>query len=304
MKSPSFQTRFAALLVSIALLSGEWRNPKRATKGMFSGPSSIIPQSGFGQVGSSNLPGLSSSSSTVLSGAGVRQGGAPVQGGVAYSTQRSTSAAALAPPVSGMYLVDVAPEGGGAAGAGGLALNYAPPSIAIFPVHASGVDATGAIGPQRVVHHPVNWALGGTNIASGNIVFKGGLGGVTYTYSTSPGAGNPDISAYRAIFVTGNESGTGGTSKTVTFDAQPASAKAATVLCAIASGTATGVPAGNVQFPAFGAFQQSVPAQGPTSDIAVIGLTQMPPSNSITTTHTATTLGAATTVQICEFVWY
>lgn len=222
--------------------------------------------------------------------------------GIVLHTQRFTSATALAPPVSNMSWIDCAVEGG--ATAGGLAFTGLPPSVSIFAAPASGTDATGAIGAERCIHYPLNYIMGGTNFASSLMVFKGGLGAVTVTYSNVPVTGNPDISAYRAVFVTGAESGTGGTSRTATFDAAPSLIRAVIVMINVASGTATGIPAGNVQYPADGGFQQQVPAQGPTSDLQAVGVQPFPAANSVVTTHTATTLGGATTVTLAALHLY
>lgn len=295
MKGPSFQARFRARLALMALIGFS----------MFSGG----PPGGFGgtsptyqgSFAAANLPGLQSNTGAQTpykqtSGVGI------AMSGTLFQSQRYTTATALTPAVSGMYLADVAVEGG--ATPGGWALTYNVPSVAIFASPTSATDATGAIGAERAIHYSTNWAIGGTNIASGNTVFKGGLGAVTVTFSTTPGPG-PDISAYRAVYVSGTESGTGGTSRTITFDAQPGVVRAVIVMINNATtGTATGIPAGNVQYPANGQYQQQVPAQGPTNELQLVGVQQFGSSNTVSTTHTATTLGGATTVTIAAVHFY
>jgi hypothetical protein len=63
-----------------------------------------------------------------------------------YEVVRNTSAAAATPTQQNEYLVGVVLEGGGVGGAGAWEFLYDGVHQAIFPVGASGLDATGAIG--------------------------------------------------------------------------------------------------------------------------------------------------------------
>jgi len=304
MKSPSFGARFSAVLAMLVLIEG--RGFKANRGGMFNGPPGSAVGQNFGPAnpgsfGYTGMPGLTTNSSSQTPF--KQTTGVPISPtGALYQSQRYTSATALTPAVSGMFLINVAVEGG--ATPGGYAITYNVPSVAIWTSPTSATDATGAIGAVRCINYPTNWALGGTNIGSGNTSFKGGLGAVTVTFSTMPGNG-ADISAYRAVYVTGTESGTSGTSRTITFDAQPGIVRAVIVMINNATtGTATGIPAGNVTYPSNGQYQQQIAGQGPTSELQLVGVQPFGASNTVTTTHTATTLGGSTTFTIAAVHFY
>lgn len=222
--------------------------------------------------------------------------------GAQYHTQRLTASAALAPPTPGMYLIDVAGFG---VGPGTFQITYQSPENAHFAFCASTSSGSGLIGNGPLaLHWPVSWYLGGTNIASSLIVFNGGLTEVVLTYSTQPGSATP-IEAYRAIFVTATESGTGGTAKTYTYDAQPGYPRYIIPMVSVATGTATGVPSATISFPTLGSYADIVECQG-TQEILYLETCSAgyQPANSISLTHTAKTLGGATTVNVAGVLYY
>lgn len=314
MKLPSFQTRFAALLVHVALLSGQWRSASRRNRGMMTGPpgypgTGFIPGgSGGGTVSSqvsAPLPGIASSTQGLPAVPNpVIQQGSGTSIPFYLQSQRYTSATALTPTAPGMFLVDVAAEGGN--NPGSYSITYAPNGgVAHFLAPSSGTDATGLIGAARVIHYPVSWALNSTNIGSGNTAFNATSAtnmAVTVTFSTMS-FGGPDISVYRACHAKGSETGTSGTSRTFTFDASPAVGRAMVVVFT-GLATATGIPQGNVAMPTIGGYGQQIPAQGPTSTPQIVPIQPMPSSSTLVTTFTATTLGGSTNVNFFALVYY
>lgn len=308
MASKSFNQRFAAVIALLAIFDGTraWTGP-RARKGLMNAPPGYGGSSGgaLGGAAQSATPGLASNTASqppspnpqiqISSGTNI-----PYY----LQSQRLTSAAALTPNVSGMFLVDVATEGGNNPGSFSINLG-GNLGVAHFLAMASGTDATGLIGAERVIHYAVNYQINTTSLASGLVAFNATSAtnmAVTLTYSTVS-FGGPDISSYRACHAKGSETGTSGTSRTFTFDAAPAVGRA---MIAVGQqlATATGIPQGNVAMPSFGAYTQQIPCQGPTSTPQLVPLQPMPAGPTLVTTFTATTLGGSTNYNLFALVFY
>lgn len=230
-------------------------------------------------------------------------------GGQIYEVVRNTSAAAATPTQQLEYLVGVFLEGGGAAGAGAWEFLFDGTHQAIFPCGASGLDATGAIGLQAGLFIPLNYGPIGTNIPAAVQTYGGGLAAVSFVFSNKPNPAGFRISSFTGVFVSGNESGTGGTAKTYTIPGALGKPTAMIALASIASGNATGIPVGVIQFPAIGNYNLfSVPAVlARGHEILAYQQWAVPdfdPASSFSLTHLARSLGGATTVQIAGSLYY
>lgn len=234
-------------------------------------------------------------------------------GGLIYEVVRNASAAAVTPTQQGEYLVGMWLEGGGAGGAGAWTFLYDGVHSAQYAVGASGLDATGAIGPAAVAFYPVNYGPIGQNIPATPQTYSGGLAAVRFLLSNKPNPGAPPISAYTGVFVSGNESGTSGTAKTYSIPGPLGKPTSMLALMSISVGTATGVPSGEIDFPAIGNYAaHTVPAclargQEPValgSGYAYFPVPDYDPAASFSLTHKAINLGAATDIQIAGILRY
>lgn len=235
-------------------------------------------------------------------------------GGLIYeTTARATSATAITPTQQGEYLVGMWLEGGGAGGAGSWQFLYDAVHSAHFPVGAAGLDATGAIGPENAAFYPVNYGPIGQNIPTTGQTYFGGLAATRFLLSNRPNPGAPTMDEFTAVAVTGNESGTGGTSKTYSIPGPLGKPVSILALASIQAGNATGIPVGEIDFPAVGNYgAYNVPAvlargQEPTgagSGYAFFPVPDYDPAASFALTHKCNTLGAATDLQIAGFLRY
>lgn len=228
-------------------------------------------------------------------------------GGQVYEVVRNTSAAAAAPTQQNEYLVGVFLEGGATAGAWQFLFDGT--HQAIFPCGASGLDATGAIGLQAGLFIPLNYGPIGTNIPAAVQTYGGGLAAVSFVFSNRPNPLGYRISSFTGVYVTGNESGTSGTSRTYTIPGALGKPTGIIANSAIASGTATGIPIGVIQFPAIAQYAvYSVPAVlGRGHEITGYQQWAVPdfdPASSFSLTHLCRSLGAATTIQIAGSLYY
>lgn len=243
-----------------------------------------------------------------LSPAGIPFSGATgAAGGVIYESVRNASAAAAAPTQQNEYLVGIVLEGGGANGAGAWLFQYDGTHQAVFPVGASGLDATGAIGPSTEMFYPLNYGPIGTNIPAAVQTYSGGLAAVRFIFSNRPNPAGYRISAFTGVFVTGTESGTGGTSKTYSIPGALGKPTGIVGLASIATGTATGVPIAEIDFPAIGNYGSfAVPASLGRGDdrYKLWAVPDYDPAASFSLTHKAISLGAATTIQIAGSLYY
>jgi hypothetical protein len=229
------------------------------------------------------------------------------KGGLIYESVRNTSAAAADPTQQTEYLVGVILEGGATAGA----WEYLWDGVhtAIFPVGASGLDATGAIGPQACAFYPLNYGPVGTGLTAAAQTYGGGIAAVTFVFSNKTNPTGLSISDFTGVFVTGNESGTGGTSRTYTIPGALGKPTGITALAAIEAGTATGIPVGVIEFPAIGNYAQYVVPAVLARGHEVLAYHQWPvpdydPASSFALTHLARGLGGATDLQIAGALWY
>lgn len=243
-----------------------------------------------------------------FSGAGVPFSSAKgAAGGTIYEVVRNTSAATASPTQQNEYLVGIVTEGGGAGGAGAWEFLYDGTHQAIFPVGASGLDATGAIGPSTEMMYPLNYGPIGTNIPSAVQTFGGGLAAVRFIFSNRPNPAGYRISAFTGVFVTGNESGTSGTSKTYSIPGALGKPTGIVALASIQAGTATGIPLAEIDFPSIGNYAGfSVPASLGRGDdrYKLWAVPDYDPAASFALTHKAVSLGAATDVQIAGSLYY
>jgi hypothetical protein len=224
-----------------------------------------------------------------------------------YEVVRNTSAAAATPTQQNEYLAGVLLEGGATAGAWEFLFDGT--HQAIFPVGASGLDATGAIGPQAAIWIPLNYGPIGTNIPAAVQTYGGGMAAVSFVFSNRPNPLGYRISAFTGVYVTANESGTSGTAKTYTIPGALGKPTGIIAHAAISVGTATGIPIGVIQFPTVGNYAAySVPALL-ARGCEIPGYHQWPipdydPASSFVLTHLCRSLGAATDLQIAGSLYY
>ena len=228
-------------------------------------------------------------------------------GGTIYEVVRNTSAATAAPTQQNEFLVGIVLEGGATVGA--WEFTFDGVHTAIFPSGASGLDATGAIGPEADVFYPLNYGPIGTNIPAGQQTYGGGLAAVKFIFSNRPNPLGYRISQFTGVFVTGNESGTGGTAKTYTIPGALGKPTAIVALAAIEAGTATGIPIGEIQFPAIGNYAAwTVPAElqrgREKTGYSLWPIPDYDPAASFSLTHLCRSLGGATDLQIAGTLFY
>lgn len=255
-------------------------------------------------------------------GSGVGLGGKPTQGSPSSGSQAGglnfetiaeiTSATDISATNPNEYLVGLYLRAG-ANNSGWFAVLYDTVNTAILPVPAlAPVEVTGAKGLPLYLFYPFNMKFTGTKaIASGTQTFGGGLAGVTAVFSNQPNPSPGAITNWnqlRAVAVTGNETGTGGTAKTYTMPGgQSIAPIAITAMCANESGSLSAVGYGSINFPAVTPFAAySVPCEGPynlpvaprRSPIPAIG-----PATSYSLTHKAGSLGGTTDLSITGILW-
>jgi hypothetical protein len=228
-------------------------------------------------------------------------------GGTIYEVVRNTSAAAAAPTQQNEFLVGLELESG--ANPGAFEFLFDGVHTANFVVGGSGFDATGAIGPETVAFYPVNYGPIGTNIPAAVQTYGGSLAAVKFIFSNRPNPLGYRMSQFTSVFVTGNESGTGGTSRTYTIPGALGKPTAIVALESIEAGTATGIPIGEIQFPAIGNYAAyTVPAvlgRGHERDgYALWPCPDYDPASSFALTHLCRTLAAATDVAIAGCLFY
>lgn len=229
------------------------------------------------------------------------------QGGRIYEVQEITSATDLTPTQQGEYLTGLWVSGGGAGGAGAFGYTYDGIHQAIFPSPASGLDATGAIGPEFGMFYPMNVGPVGTKLPSGSQAFLGGLARVMAFFSNGQNPSGKTFPDWRGVFVSGNESGTSGTSKTYSIPGPLAKPTGITGLASIQAGTATGIPLARILFPSVGSYAAySVPAELSRYGVhpRIWPVPDYDAASSFALTHKALSLGGATDVQIAGCLWY
>jgi len=311
MRKPAFQARFAALLTMVAMISGEWRNPKRARKGLFSGPPGGGAPTGMGAQGgaqsSSPTPGLVSNTPSIHP---VKTVGTPIPilpGGAFYmysQIETAGSLAAFTPPVSGMWLSFV--HVGGGATAGGIKYVYATPNTAIFSSPASRDGAAISIyGNETWVTYPVSYQVQGTSIPSSTFATVGGYFQAIFTVQTTQPVGYPDISAYRAVAYVVAPTSVTTTSQTITFDAQPGVARALLSWGINSAGTATaGDNSAYWSYSAGGSYTQYIPCFSTQSGVQIIPLQPVPAANTYTISLVTVTFSGTTTFSGYACVFY
>jgi hypothetical protein len=228
-------------------------------------------------------------------------------GGLIYESVRVTSASAITPTQQNEYLVALILEGGDTVGC--WEFLYDGVHTACFPVGSSGLDATGVIGPQAAMVYELDYGPIGTNIPAAPQTFGGGLAAVTAIFSNRRNPAGHRISEFTGVFVTGNESGTSGTSRTYTIPGALGKPTGITALSAIEAGTATGTPIGVIEFPAIGNYASYVVPAELARGFEVLGYRQWPvpdydPASSFALTHLCRSLGGATDLQIAGVLWY
>lgn len=244
----------------------------------------------------------------LLSGVGLPFSQAKgANGGLIYEIVRNASAATAAPTQQNEYLVGITLEGGATPGA--WEFLYDGTHQAIFPVGASGLDATGAIGPIVEAFYPVNYGPIGTNIPAAVQTYGGGLAAVRFLFSNRPNPRGVRLSSFTGVFVTGNESGTSGTSKTYTIPGALGKPTGFVALSSIQAGTASAFPSAEVDFPAIGNYAAySVPAElGRGQELPGYKVWPVPDydsASSFALTHKAISLGGATDVAIAGILFY
>jgi len=228
-------------------------------------------------------------------------------GGQVFEVVRNTSAASASPTQQNEFLVGVLLEGGATPGAWEFLWDGTHQSI--LPVGASGLDATGAIGPQNCEFVPLSYGPIGTSIPAAVQTYGGGLAAVSFVFSNRPNPLGYRISAFTGVFVTGNESGTGGTARTYAIPGALGKPTGIIAHAAIEAGTATGFPIGVIQFPAIGNYAvYSVPAVlGRGNEIPAYAQWPIPdydPASSFSLTHLCRSLGGATDLTIAGSLYY
>lgn len=308
MKHPAFQKRFAAVLTLLALFDfgSAWRGD-RARQGLMAGPPG---GQGMGQVGgaqsSASQPGLVSNTANVHA-LKVQAPLAIVPGGTFYmysQVETLASLAAYTPPVSGMWL-SLVHVGGGAA-PGGMKWVYASPNTAIFGAPASRDGAVVAIyGNETWVTYPVSYQINGTSIPTTTFAQVGLAFQAILTSQTIPPAGSPDISAYRAVYVTAAPTSATTTSETITFDAQPGVARAILAYGINTVGTATaGDNSAYWSYSAGGSYTQYVPCPSTQSGPQIQPLQPVPAANTYTISLVTVTLTGTTTFTGVGIIFY
>ena len=227
-------------------------------------------------------------------------------GGQIYEVVRNTSAAAATPTQQNEYLAGIILEGGATPGA--WEFTFDGTHTACFPVGASGLDATGAIGPITEAFYPLNYGPIGTNIPAASQSFGGGLAAVRFIFSNRSNPLGSRISQFTAVFVVGNESGTSGTAKTYTIPGALGKPVAVVACASIEAGTATGFPSAEIDFPAIGNYAiYSVPAmlaRGLEPNYPLWAVPDYDPAASFSLTHKCISLGGATDVAIGGTLFY
>ena len=314
MKSPSFQVRFRAILAALLVIdsASAWRGP-RGRKGLMSGPPGSLP-TGYGGMQSQGAPGQSSAAQPGIvsntSAIHALKTMAPITtftGGTFYmysQVQTLGSIAAFTPPVSGMWLSFVHVSGGAAPG--GMKWIYASPNTAIFGAPASRDGAAIAIyGNATWVTYPVSYQINGTSIPTGTFAQVGLAFQAILTCQTIPPAGYPDISAYRAVYVTAAPTTATTTAETITFDAQPGVARALLAWGINTAGTATaGDNSAYWSYSAGGSYAQYIPCFSTQSGTQVIPLQPVPAANTYTISLVTVTLTGTTTFTGVGIVFY
>jgi len=228
-------------------------------------------------------------------------------GGLIYEIVRNTSAASAAPTQQTEYLVGVELEGGATAGAWEFLFDGT--HSAIFPVGASGLDATGAIGPEAVAFYPLNYGPIGTSIPAGPQTFGGGLAAVKFIFSNRPNPLGYRLSQFAGVFVTANLSSTTGAAETYTIPGALGKPTSIIAFQSIEAGTASGFPVSQIEFPAIGNYAvYSVPAElqrgGENPGYRLWPVADYDPASSFSLTHHALSLGGATDVAIAGALYY
>jgi hypothetical protein len=227
-------------------------------------------------------------------------------GGTIYEVVRNTSAAAAEPTQQNEFLAGIVLEGGATAGA--WEFTFDGVHTAIFPVGASGLNATGAIGTHAAAFIPLNYGPIGTSIPAAMQTFGGGLAAVNFVFSNKQNPLGFRISQFPGVFVTGNESGTSGTSRTYTIPGALGKPIAIVAFESIEAGTATGIPTGEIEFPAIGNYAAfTVPAvlgRGLEARYPLWAVPDYDPASSFALTHLAISLGGATDLAIAGALYY
>ncbi len=296
----SFQRRFAAVVALAALIQFSLMSGPPGAMG-FGGP--LTATSGQ-QSGSQ--PGVVSNSTAIP----ARHQLMPlpnVPGGSYYvysQIETKGSLAAYTPPVSGMYMSMVHVQGG--ISGGGIAVVYATPNTAVFGVGAStSGGVVGVYGCGVWQSYPVSWILNGTNIPSGTFADKGDYFQAILTCQTSPPAGNPDISAYRAIATVSSPTTVTTTALTVTFDAQPGVIRGIMAWGVNDAGNATvGDNSAYISYSAGGAYVQYVPVQSGLGPAYVFAMQPIPAANTAAISLVTVTLTGTTTFRAFILSFY
>ncbi len=311
MKSPCFQTRFAAVLAMLVVIDPgrAWSGP-RARKGLMSGPPGM---GGFGGAltgttgqQSSSQPGTVSNS-TGIPGRHQIAALPNVPGGTYYvysQLETKGSLVAYTPPVSGMYMSMIHGQGG--ISGGGPAIVYATPNTAVFGTGASTTGGVvGVYGCGTWQSYPVSWILNGTSIPVATFVDKGDYFQAIFTCQTMPPAGNPDISAYRAIASVSSPTSATTTAITVTFDAQPGVIRGIMAWGVNEAGNATvGDNSAYITYSAGAAYVQEIPVQSPQGPSYVFPMQPIPAANTAAISLVTVTLTGTTTFRAFILSFY
>lgn len=255
---------------------------------------------------------------TIPASSGLGQASTPKSGPLSAdtlyeTTAEITGATDLTTTQQGAYLTGLTLKGG--ATPGWLAVLLADNVFsAILPVPASGTDATGAIGESLSIFYPMSVGplSGTTAIPAGAQTFGGGLAAVQAHFSTVP---NPHarriigpnaaaaLAPFRAVAVTGNETGTGGTAKTYTVPGgNTLSPRGMLAMMSVSVGTLSGIARAEILMPATPPFtnQQAVIAEsnetGRVPRVSPVG--KIGPASSFSLTHKALSLGGGTDIAI------
>lgn len=232
--------------------------------------------------------------------------------GTLYESIDLTAAGAVDTSQPGETLVGLALATGKTPG--WLQVLYDGVNSAIFPAPASGLDPTGAIGPQNYTLYPMSiFSPGSTFLASATLTFGGGLSRARFIFSNKANPSSRAVknwSAMRGVAVTAELSSTTGSPQTYTMPGgQLLTPLGITALMSIAAGTATGFPEAEISVPAI------PPLANPYLVPAVMGIRgseapprryPMPaigPATSFSLTHEALSLGGATDLQVMAVLW-
>lgn len=313
MKLPSFQTRFAALLVHVALLSGQWRSPSRRTKGFMGGP-----------PGYSGVPGAMGVSPVGTGAVGTNPNTVPPTGGIGIHVSAPRVGILSTPGAQSgsFYLFSVLETAGSLAainlplrmalsdvcvecddGPGSFEIGYAASNNAHFVGPASATDATGLIGTgSYALHIPVTW-VPSVAIPAGTFTANGDCFQATLTFSTQPNPNNPDISAYRAMYQTETFTDTTLDAQTVTFDNGPAVPIAFFVM-EHALATATSLPMGEIDYSNGAQFKHIIPMQGNIAPLQLVPAQPIAPALTFAFNQGFSTLGGSTNVIAAVAIFY